>query len=271
MNYYALKGLEARILQYLGRDSEAAVAAKEITDRIEEDKIFHWVNTGKIVDDRNYIFFSEVVFGINSIDFKSNARTRYLGDDMLKEVYVVNENNLFKNIFQEYSNQVQNGNPNPKDIIDIRAWQWDLSEILPIQISIYPTDASYVSYKYKVESGYTAINNLQVLMRISEMYYIQAESALKSGQKDVAIELLNEVLRHRGLNIDYLLKENASDSEIRAHLTREYYREFFGEGQIYFYHKRLQSSEMFKGNGEGSVAINSTVYAAPVPDIEKNI
>ncbi|MDR1092346.1 MAG: RagB/SusD family nutrient uptake outer membrane protein [Prevotella sp.] len=272
MNYYALKGLEARILQYLGRDSEAAAAAKEITDRIEEDKIFHWVNISKMVEYRNYIFFSEVVFGINNINSKSSARNLYLGDNILKEVYVVNENNLFKNIFKEYSNQVQAGNPSPRDILDIRAWQWDLSEILTIQTIYYPTDASYVSYKYKTESQMIpAVNSLQVLMRVSEMYYIQAESALKSGQRDIAINLLNEVLRHRGLNIDYLLKVDASDSEIRAHLTREYYREFFGEGQVYFYHKRLQSPEMFKGNGEGSVAVGTNTYAAPVPDTEENI
>ncbi|MDR1882935.1 MAG: RagB/SusD family nutrient uptake outer membrane protein [Prevotella sp.] len=260
MNYYALKGLEARVLQYAGKDTEAALAAKEVTDAV--DQVFKWVDPNKVITEQNYIFFSEVVFGINNIDMASRARTYYLGTSIITS-YVVDENNLLKNILA--SDNLLESLP------DVRARQWTFSNVTAW--FSYTSDGSRVSSKYKTESyQIPAIKDLQVLMRISEMYYIQAEAALNEGRKGDAAELLNQVLRHRGLTEQYFVKEDDTEEFIREHIKREYYREFFGEGQVYFYHKRTKSPTMYSGNSEGSDDLTLSVsYVTPIPDIETNI
>ena len=45
-----------------------------------------------------------------------------------------------------------------------------------------------------------------------------------------------------------------------------------GEGQVYFYHKRMKSDQMFPGYGGTSVAVNaSAMYNIPIPNIETDI
>ncbi|MDR1502080.1 MAG: RagB/SusD family nutrient uptake outer membrane protein [Prevotella sp.] len=263
MNYYALKGLEARVLQYSGKDTEAAQAAKEITDAVgTEGTLFRWVDPNKVTTEHNYIFFSEVVFGINNIDMASRAKNYYLGTNILT-AYIVDDNNLMKNILA-YDNLLES-------FPDVRARQWTFTNIT--SWVGYAADGAKVSNKYKTESSQIkAIKDLQVLMRISEMYYIQAEAALNTGWKADAIYFLNQVLQHRGLSAQYFVTESMSEETIRDHIKREYYREFFGEGQVFFYHKRLKSPTMYKGNAEGSDDITpDKSYVIPIPDIETNI
>jgi len=270
MNYYALKGLEARVLQYIGRDTEAAAAAKVITDLVEAGEVFHWMNKNNVISQNNYIFFPEVVFGINDPNFRSNGTTWYMGETITKEVYVVNEDNLKKNIFKGYDSET-----NIEELAknDSRAQQWSFSNLVSDDSALFPAVTSYVSSKYKVKAGeaYTAINDFQPLMRVPEMYYIQAETALKAGNTADAVALINKVLVNRVSTDQYYLSASASAVDIREALTKEYYREFFGEGQVWFYLKRIQSSTMFSGRAEGTETVESDNYVVPVPDEEKNI
>ncbi|MDR0657378.1 MAG: RagB/SusD family nutrient uptake outer membrane protein [Mediterranea sp.] len=273
MNYYALKGLEARVLQYIGRDAEAAAVAKVITDRIEEDKVFHWAVKGNVVNENNYLFFSEVVFGINNPDFRTRSKNWYLGEVITNEIYVVNENNLKKNIFKEYSSDIS---VDQLANLDVRAKQWGFSNLLPLgnaSALLFPSDATYVSSRYKVVANedFSALNDFQPLLRVSEMYYIQAEEAMKQGNTTGAAGLVNKVLEKRVSSDQYYLSADATETEIREMLTREYYREFFGEGQAWFYHKRIQSPAMVNGSREGTVGVARANYTIPVPDEEKNI
>ena len=62
------------------------------------------------------------------------------------------------------------------------------------------------------------------------------------------------------------------DEQFYSHIESEYYKEFYGEGQVYFYHKRMTSDQMFPGYGGASVAVNaSAMYNIPIPNIETDI
>jgi len=270
MNYYALKGLEARVLQYIGRDTEAAAAAKVITDLVEANQVFYWMNKSNVVRQNNYIFFSEVIFGINNSNFRSNGTSWYLGETITKEIYVMNEDNLTKNIYNGYDNETSVEELANKDI---RAKQWGFSNLVPDNGIVFPSVSYYVSSKYKVvaDEAYNAVNDFQPLMRVSEMYYIQAETAMKAGNTANAVALINKVLVNRVGTDQYYLSTSATAVEIRAALTKEYYREFFGEGQVWFYHKRIQSTSIFSGRVEGTEDVSKSDYIVPIPDEEKNI
>ncbi|MDR2563124.1 MAG: RagB/SusD family nutrient uptake outer membrane protein [Prevotellaceae bacterium] len=266
MNYYAVKGLEARVLQYIGKETEAAAAAAVVTDQIGQR--FKWVdlNGNNFRKQYNFIMFSEVIFGINSLDMYSRAKTWYEGTD-LRTGYVVDYNNLLKNILQYTGNTLNS-------MIDVRAWQWSPSKVVSSSAG-YSLEGTYISYKYSTNASdleIAAIKEFQPLMRLSEMCYIQAEAALNAGNKAIAVDILNSVLAHRGLTVANLLPDDVSEAAVREHLEREYYREFFGEGQVFFYHKRLGSSSMFKGYDEGRDPVTSLdSYVVPIPEAEKNI
>ncbi|MDR1516540.1 MAG: RagB/SusD family nutrient uptake outer membrane protein [Dysgonamonadaceae bacterium] len=271
INYYALMGLKARVLQYTGDATAAAAAAKVITDKIEADQVFHWINPNNVETYKNYIFFSEVIFGVNNPDFRSRGTNYYGKTTFAGGAYAVNKKNLAKNIFATYTE----GNPDPSlgSIADVRIKQWTEASILPDGTGTFVTDVAYVSHKYKVDAasaeGYIpAVVDLQVLMRIPEMYYIQAEAALDAGDTASAIDLLNKVLAKRVTSSQYLLQPGTSATEIRDRITGEYYREFSGEGQVFFYHKRLQSEKMFNGIAEGTNTISKSEYTVPIPKAE---
>jgi hypothetical protein len=261
MNYYALKGLEARLLQYIGEDKKAAETAKIITNQI--GGVFKWTASSSVVSNNNYIFFSEVIFGMNNMSMASRANSWY-GGTVLSASYLVDYNNLVKNIMGYEGNELSG-------MLDIRSRQWMASNALPGVGNDYSNDGTFRSKKYFSTSSIQAANDFQVLMRISEMFYIQAETALKEGNTQQAIDLLNTVLRNRGLTEQYFLTSGLSEIEIKAHIEKEYYREFFGEGQVFFFHKRRESAQMFNGNNSGSIAVTPESYVVPIPENETNI
>ena len=63
MNYYAVKAIEARVLQYIGDYKNAAIAAKVVTDQIgEKGKVFSWTNVTTVLVNMDYSFFNDLVF-----------------------------------------------------------------------------------------------------------------------------------------------------------------------------------------------------------------
>jgi hypothetical protein len=273
MNYYAVRGLEARVKQYCGQHAEAAVAAREITDLIEAGKRFKWPNPATFQAYNNYLFFGEVIFGINNLDMSSQAVTLYDATE-LRKAYVVHSKNLFDNILG-YDGTLEN-------MVDIRSRQWTSAEITDVQGVDYAQDGAYKSKKYRKYAYrpwdgstdyYPAVADMQVLMRVSEMYYIQAEAALAGGDTDKAAELLNQVLKNRGLTQQYLMSGTNTVEEFNALLEKEYYREFIGEGQVFFFHKRRASTKMFKGYDAGTVDVENPAvnYVVPIPEEETNI
>jgi hypothetical protein len=77
------------------------------------------------------------------------------------------------------------------------------------------------------------------------------------------VELLNAVRSHRKLT-DYPLSSSLTAVEIQDEIYKEYRKEFLGEGQLFFYYKRLNLPVI---DGAGVVA-NDNVYVLPLPDNE---
>ena len=180
----------------------------------------------------------------------------------------MDRDNLISNIYAGFGE-------NLSAIVDIRSRQWTVSN--NTSSTTYSTNGTYISRKLNIspyDESTSAYEDLQPLIRITEMYYIQAEAALSAGDKITAAELLNKISTQRGIpdTNEYFLDENSNETTFEEHIESEYYKEFFGEGQIYFYHKRKKSPEMFKGNGAGRVSVNTeTAYTVELPDIETDI
>lgn len=102
------------------------------------------------------------------------------------------------------------------------------------------------------------------MIRLPEMYYIAAESALKLGNYDQALDYFNELLESRGLVAldDRLPAETLTVDKI----TDDRYKEFVGEGQSFYHMKRLNLNIL---NVEGqTVTADKKIYVVDIPSQE---
>lgn len=104
------------------------------------------------------------------------------------------------------------------------------------------------------------------LLRLPEMYYILAE-ATYAKDKDKALEYLNAVRRTRGLK-DMILSQVPSFKEFRTALVKERCKEFWGEGQVFFFYKREHMPFMNATNAL-EIEPSSAIFNLPWPKNEQ--
>ena len=134
-----------------------------------------------------------------------------------------------------------------------------------------------MGYKlYQTDNGSTAaidFRDMLPLIKISEMYYIMAEYYLSQSNEDKALEIINFIRSKRGLS-QPLTKdqiENEFWMEVFDELTKEYMREFIGEGQLFYFFKRYNLENPINIYGNDNNTFTSTRYLLPYPKDELEI
>ena len=238
LNYYAVLGLKARICLYAKDVTAAYGAANEVILAQQQKGLFPWVKTADITTTeanlRDRTFSSEHLFAFNTTKL---------------EEYI-------KGYFREASLPLME-----------RLMPGELYEADDYRTALYETYSGFANVltkfwqmdkAYVQGQGYvTPKRNRMPAIRIAEMYYIAAE-ALKESNIGEALEMLNTLRVHRGL----MKLENLDKDQLQEELGREYYREFIGEGQVFFYHKRMNTS---------IIATANAVYVLPMPDDEIDV
>ena len=234
LNYYAVLGLKARICLYAKDVTAAYGAANEVILAQQQKGLFPWVKTADITTTeanlRDRTFSSEHLFAFNTTKL---------------EEYI-------KGYFREASLPLME-----------RLMPGELYEADDYRTALYETYSGFANVltkfwqmdkAYVQGQGYVTPKRNRMPIRIAEMYYIAAE-ALKESNIGEALEMLNTLRVHRGL----MKLENLDKDQLQEELGREYYREFIGEGQVFFYHKRMNTS---------IIATANAVYVLPMPDDE---
>lgn len=108
----------------------------------------------------------------------------------------------------------------------------------------------------------TASTKMIPLIRKTEAYYIAAE-LYKNTNPQRAAELLNTVRANRNIGFA-ALADNMTPDQIQNEVFKEYRKEFFGEGQLFYYYKRLNIQNI---EGSGVIA-GDNVYVLPMPENE---
>jgi hypothetical protein len=259
LNYYAAQALKARILMYRGDVLEAAaLAANVLSSAFGDEKPFNWADKNRIIypDNRNYIFYSEIMFGIFNPDLYKNWES-WTNGTKLGSTYTVHINNLQGNIFKN-----DNATGNISLWEDVRALQWVSSKI---------GGGQYISCKFEHFSF--SKNNpkeyFQPLIRTAELHFIIAEALTREGRFTEAMDLLNYFRFMRGSQYGSLpTPESATETALYDILETEYYKEFYGEGQTFFYLKRRKSNKIFRDDVEGKISIDAWNYVVPLPENE---
>ncbi len=104
------------------------------------------------------------------------------------------------------------------------------------------------------------------MLRKSEIYFIAAECASNDA---AGFELLNKVRKARGLS------EPTLTTNLQTEIRKEYVKELYGEGQVFFYYKRTNTKSLLKANSTGTTGttnlqtMTSTQYVVPLPENER--
>lgn len=246
MNYFAVKALEARVQLYRGNKEAALSTAKSVID--EASTFFPWANrdnvfvTDPTTEAADHAFSTEVLFGMDCYNLYNVYRARFK--------YTLNSANLLL----PYSGRIEETfENNANDYRFEPCWR------------LAPTGSygrTFVKFEDFTENGITAPSyaNFLPMIRLSEMYLIVAEC---ETDETSALTYLNTLRYNRGLT------DLAEGVDLTAELDKEYKKEFWGEGQLFFYYKRNNKTSIPDGaTTSGSIEMSSTTYVIPIPDAE---
>lgn len=237
LNYYAVLGIKARVLLYKGDKTGALAAAQQVID--EAGKWFPWTAGGLTlpgIQDPDRVFSSEIIFGVQNYDLYNLQRTLFAASLPESDILVpVSERlaEIFENNENDYRMRIN----------------W---------VSGLAAGKNYKTFiKYEdVASKKLLFRNLQPLLRISELYYIAAEC---SPDPNLALKYINEVRKNRGLN------DLTGTVVLTDALRKEYRKEFWGEGQLFYYYKRNAIASIPGGTRTGNISMSSLKYVMQLP------
>lgn len=233
MNYYAVKGLMARAYLWAGQQQKAHDLALEVIS--EGEKWFPWTDPQTIQtlqDNPDRIFSSEVLLSVYNPGMYVSYFAWFspgLGDQMV----LTSEPNRLAETYESITNDYR---------YNENTWR-------------NTTLTRKTFYKFAdVVDPLKPFRFLQPLLRKSEMYYILAETETNPQQ---ALTYLNRVRFNRNL-VDL-----APASNLPTEIQKEYRKEFWGEGQLFFYYKRNNVNSVPSGASQWSTVTPS--YVIPMP------
>ncbi|BDF52925.1 MULTISPECIES: RagB/SusD family nutrient uptake outer membrane protein [Butyricimonas] len=233
-NYYAVKALQARVNLYAGNTEEAVKAARAVI--AVQEQWFPFTKYSEIMGgtkSADRIFSSEIIFSLYH-SARSDIFTDYFSPDLEPSAVYLPKKNLDKFFIQETD----------KD------WRYS-STWLQASTRDYKC-----FHKYENVSTTTNLNHLIPILRITEMYYIIAEASTDATE---ALDAINKVLYNRGLT------ELPNNDNLASTVQEEYKREFWGEGQLFFYYKRVNEPSIYSFSEGKSITMDATKYVIPLP------
>ena len=229
MNLFAVKALKARVLLWGGKNQEAHDQALEVIT--EGEKWFPWLPYTSIVNnpEPDRVFSTELLFAVYNRSLYRNHASFYSASLTETRILAPEVTNL-RNVFENNEND----------------WR-------------YPTTWRQTTRPYRTFFKYDDISTnlpwgyLQPMIRKSELYYILAETETDPA---AARNYLNTVRNNRGLT------NLATSANIPREISKEYQKEFYGEGQLFFYYKRTNTASIPDAMNNSP---RTPIYVVPLP------
>lgn len=244
LNYWAVKALLARLHLYKGDKVNALKYAQEV---INSGKFMLMTSatlasTDPLTENSDLTFTPEHIFSIYASHIKRVA------DDLFKQS-PVNNNEDTRDL---YNTQTKVNNMYEASVpgysTDIR---------LPIQAKSLWTVVNTLGYiytkKYHADNQRNVRQRLIPVIRLPEMYYIAAEAAPTPAE---GLVFLNTVRSARSL------PALATAANLEVEIMKEYRKEFYAEGQLWYYFKRKNTATIPDGVGN---PMTEAKYIFPLP------
>lgn len=233
LNYYAVKGLQARVYMWTKEYDKARAAANVVIT----SEAFPWADDGLLQQSNDNSLATEQLFGLNNVNLQTLADT-YFNLEYSASNFSLDQASLL----EYYDNQT--------------------ADYRYLYLFKNSTNADQIDYrylqKYTPSGGGSYYTNKLPLIRVAEMYLIQAECDYRSSGS--GLDGLNALRAARNVGS---LENNPDD--FYAELIREYRRELIGEGQLFFLYKRLNRSSII-GSDADVIALKG--YTFPLPQSE---
>ena len=232
LNYYAINALLARVYNYIGDKKNAYKYAKYIIN-LQKDGFYAFTTESELsaeLKERDIVMQNELLFALN-----------YPGvhDDWYKNDVVNSTAFIINGIDDIY-----------KISDDFRKTYLTMKNSKDKTISIKYADIDS-------EKG-----GKVPMIRLSEMYFIAAESIFETNKKE-AIDYLSILRLNRGVNSE--ISETISYEDFVKELTIEARREFIGEGQMFYWYKRLG---LPIDRASDKIDLSDAQFCLPLPDTE---
>lgn len=238
-NYFAVKALQARVYSWRRDTVNAMAAAQEVIDV-------------------QPAFFA----------FDGNSATVPVNDPALTgDVLLAAENQRLIQSYDAYFNYTTNQYSllMPQFAHLNAAYEGNTSDVrfMPAVWNVTP-DGTLPGFRtfYKYSK-----RTLVPIIRSSEMYLLAAEL---SKDLTTAFGHLNKVRIARGL----VALPVGTAATLATEIRKEYVREFFGEGQLFYYYKRLYIKTITDGsaaNTTTNITMTPAKYVVPIPDDELSV
>lgn len=221
-NYYAAIATMVRVYLWKGDRGNALICAKEVIE--DQESRFPWV------------------LGQNLTYVGNTSNTRYRNQDRsfaTEHIFALNLTNL-ESLMDSYIYMGETGASTAQNRLEIE---------IDRRSAIYENYTADLRYQYWFESyngkfllakfyqnSVTAryFQERLPLIRLSEMYYIAAECAATTSD---GVDYLECVRQKRGLS-SYALDRSMSPEQLETEIRKECQKEFWGEGQLWYYYKR---------------------------------
>jgi starch-binding outer membrane protein, SusD/RagB family len=238
MNYWAVKGLMARIYLYKGDKENALAAAQEVINNQAGRFPFVTASAAAASQNRDRLYYSEHLFSVYA----------YKISDYVTAYYKTAASNGTPTLFTSSANLTALYETASGGSSDLR---------FNYQFSLYP--GGYSATKYWQDDIFVEyLRGLVPVVRLSEMYYIAAECAATPAE---GVAYLNTIRTNRGLTS---LPTTINATTLEAEILKEYKKEMYGEGQLFFYFKRKNAARV-----DGStVNMTDATWTLPLPDDE---
>lgn len=243
LNYYAVEALLARVNLYMGNKTEAFKYATDVIKTADQG-IFPFVDKSLVIGspaDPDRIFSSEVLFALTNTS-RSKIHKNFYDPSRLPNYVFRMDDNLMSNIV--YGGAATTGGY--QDDYRYRA-NW------------IATGSNRYFYKYSDMVANGSIQNTMIpMIRLGEMFLIAAES--QSDNLANGVQYVNALRRNRGVaNLQTLTLDL---------LKYEYIRELYGEGQLFYLYKRLNSDIITSSNANKNPKASDLIFVVPLPDSE---
>lgn len=215
MNIHAVRALLARVYLYRG-EANYAMAAKYAKRVIDESRL------GLVSsNEEDHSMFGETLFALSYYDMVDKINPYFINQSNLTTQLYISNTNL-RTVFETATAGVN----------DIRG---------RAGFGFYYYEPQGTRMLAKFLSRSTVFNDRLPLIRLSEMYYILCEA---SGLAD-APAFINTVRNARGIAKSQNYGSFTESSRIEA-LNKEYQKDYFGEGQYFFFLKRQKMNTFYR-------------------------
>ncbi|MFR3329865.1 MAG: RagB/SusD family nutrient uptake outer membrane protein [Odoribacter splanchnicus] len=211
-NLYAVDALRARFYQWIGDGTQAAVYAQKVVDvenpdGTEKFTLATEANTYTVSEGKNLVMACEHIFALSCSGLQNYVSGVLVSSSSAKpDLYL--QNTWVDKVYESQASDIRS-----------KSGRYFLA------------DGNYATYLKYSKSGVIPETDQVPLVRLAEMYLILMEN-LPVGEARQYWETFRVA---RGMDITVSVD---SETALRNQVEKEYRKEFWGEGQLFFYYKR---------------------------------